>query len=143
MFMYEKECLHCHKLFGVKWRYLLKKTKYKIGFSRKGKLTGIDNPNWIEDRSKIKTYDDRRDDSNYKIWRKEVYTRDNFRCKINNKDCDGRIEAHHILDYDNYVELRYKTNNGITLCHTHHPRGRVKEKRMIPIFQELLLVSKI
>ena len=33
-------------------------------------------------------------------------------------------------------------NNGITLCHAHHPRVRAEEKRLISKFQKLVSVSK-
>ena len=60
---------------------------------------------------------------------------------MQNIDCNGRIEAHHILPWRNFVELRYDVNNGITLCLAHHPRARAEEKRLIPTFQELVSVS--
>lgn len=78
----------------------------------------------------------------YKAWRTEVFSRDNFKCKLLNNECSGKLEAHHLFNWVDYPELRYIINNGITLCHFHHPLGRKKEKQMIPIFQELLLVSE-
>ena len=69
---------------------------------------------------------------------KAVKKRDNWTCRITDVNCGGRLEAHHILDWQNYPELRYQPNNGITLCVAHHPRGRAKEKLMSPYFMELL-----
>ena len=83
-----------------------------------------------------------RNDSAYSEWRRQVWLRDNFKWKIANPDCKGKIEAHHILGWSLYPELRYQINNGITLCHAHHPRVRAEEKRLAPIFQELVSVSK-
>ena len=100
--------------------------------------------NWIEDRSLLKRYgDDNKDRRSYAYtnWRTQVWLRDKFKCRIANRDCDGRIEAHHILSYKGHPELRYEINNGITLCHAHHPRRRAEEKRLIPIFKELVSVS--
>ena len=97
--------------------------------------------NWIKDRSKVKTYHNRREDSLYKQWRIEVYSRDSYKCKIANQDCNGRLEAHHILSFTSYPELRYSINNGITLCHAHHPRKRVDEQRLIPFFQSMVEVK--
>ena len=74
------------------------------------------------------------DDPQYKIFRMNVLKRDNFKCKIGNKDCIGRIEAHHILIWSEYPELRYEINNGITLCHAHHPKKRAEEKQLVPYF---------
>jgi hypothetical protein len=99
--------------------------------------SGPNHPMWIADRSKLAPKQDR-NDSRYKAWRKEVWLRDNFKCKIANPDCAGRIEAHHILGWTPYPELRYEPNNGITLCHFHHPRKRSEEVRLSPYFQSLV-----
>jgi len=79
--------------------------------------------------------------SKYKHWMKAVKIRDDWKCKIANKSCSGRIEAHHIFPWREYLELRYEINNGITLCRVHHPRGRTKEKRLSLYFQEIVSVS--
>ena len=98
--------------------------------------------NWryIEDRSLLKKTD-RRNDSAYKEWRMNVYKRDIFKCKISNEDCNGRIEAHHILGWTPYPELRYDINNGITLCHHHHPRKRIDEKEKVNLFKQLITLE--
>lgn len=31
----------------------------------------------------------------------------------------GKVVAHHILPWKDYIELRHEVNNGITLCHYH------------------------
>lgn len=56
--------------------------------------------------------------SQYITWRKQVFGRDFFRCKIcrSNKD----IQAHHIESYKDYPELRYNHTNGITMCRKCH-----------------------
>lgn len=107
--------------------------------------TGIRSPRWVKDRSKLKKYNDSnldRRSSAYRYWRQQVWLRDNFKCKLANPNCSGRLEAHHILGYTDHPELRYDVNNGITLCHAHHPRKRAEEKRLIPYFTELVSVSK-
>lgn len=103
--------------------------------------TGELSPKYIKDRTKLKRSGDANKDrrsSVYVTWRAVVWKRDNWRCKIANKDCKGRLEAHHILSYTNYPELRYDINNGITLCHFHHPRKRAEEERLSPYFKELI-----
>lgn len=50
----------------------------------------------------------------------------------------GRLEAHHILRWVDFPKLRYEVNNGITLCHYHHPRKRVDEKSSINTFRKLI-----
>ena len=96
---------------------------------------------WIEDRSLVKVGERSLHDPLQKQWRKQVKDRDNWSCRITDINCGGRLEAHHILSWRDFPELRYVINNGITLCHAHHPRKRAEEKRLIPTFQELVSVS--
>lgn len=127
-------------------------TKQKISIAMQGNKNGIGNkshsnllgeksPHWIKDRTQIKRQTER-NNPNDKKWKYDVYKRDKWRCKLANKDCKGRLEAHHILSWKDYPELRYVVNNGITLCRAHHPRKRAEEKRLIPVFMELVSVSK-
>lgn len=104
-------------------------------------IKGEGHPRWIKDRTKLAKRQERNDMA-YIEWRKQVWLRDNFKCKIANPDCEGRIEVHHILGWAQFPELRYQLNNGITLCHAHHPRKRAEEKRLSPYFQSLVSVSK-
>lgn len=117
-----------------------------ISESKKGiprpDLKGENNHMWIKDRNKLKIDREKAYDTKYKYWMLEVKKRDNWKCKLLNKECFGKLEAHHILSWKEYQELRYDINNGITLCHAHHPRKRAEEKRLIPIFQELVSVLK-
>ncbi len=118
----------------------------RLGFRHseetKNNMRGEKSVHWIKDRTKLKRHN-RRNDMAYKDWRKQVWLRDNFKCKIANPDCAGRIEAHHILSWREYPELHYQLNNGITLCHAHHPRKRAEEKRLQSAFQALVSVSKV
>jgi hypothetical protein len=116
--------------------------KERMSKSHKGKHTGIKSNWWIKDRTKLKKSENKMNDYAYKIWVKEVRTRDKNECRLLNNECKGRLETHHIFSWKEYPNLRYLLTNGITLCAFHHPRGIEKEKRMIPIFQELLSVSK-
>ena len=97
---------------------------------------------WISDRTQLSKVGEERNSSAYQEWSRSVKIRDNKKCKISNKDCDGRLESHHILSWKDYPELRYEVNNGITLCHYHHPRKRDEEKRLSPYFQELVIALK-
>ena len=151
-------------------RYFLEHPEVKQGLSEKRRKTALDNnfgkwmvgkkhsletrkkmskdrqgensPCWIKDRTKLKKQD-RRNDSAYKEWRRQVWLRDNFKCKIANPDCKGRLEAHHILAYAKYPELRYDINNGITLCHFHHPRKREDENKLSPYFKQLVAENEV
>ena len=79
----------------------------------------------------------------YKEWRTSVFSRDNWKCKIADSNCKGQLQAHHILPWCDYPELRYEINNGITLCQAHHPRKRAEVKRLSPYFQDLVSVSNV
>ena len=104
---------------------------------------GEKNKKWISDRTQLKRTSSQgeRRTSIYLDWRKRVLERDGFRCKMSNNDCSGKIVAHHILAWRDFVELRYEINNGITLCHFHHPRKRIDEAKLSPFFQELLVAE--
>src|SRR3990167_6638089 len=96
-------------------------------------------PAWIVDRTKVRTRG-HPFHVEYTSWRKSVFERDGFKCRMGNGDCESYVEAHHILVWRDYPELRYELNNGITLCRAHHPRKRAEEKLMIPDFQRLVSV---
>jgi hypothetical protein len=106
----------------------------------KGIKTGKHSWNYIKDRTLVKTTDREHKNPRYVEWKKEVHTRDKGKCRISNKDCSGRIEAHHILPWSNFPELRYEVNNGISLCKKHHPRKRKDEKRLIHYFKSLIKI---
>lgn len=105
---------------------------------------GDKNGNWISDRKQLKKNNtpDRRLDYAMVEWRNQIYKRDMWKCKINNKNCSGHIEAHHILPWVDYPELRYDTNNGITLCHAHHPRKQKEVAQLSPYFYQLIGINK-
>lgn len=99
---------------------------------------GEKHQNWISDRTKLKISEKKHLDVKYMYWMRTVKNRDGWKCKILNSDCKGRLEAHHILNWVDYPELRYELNNGITLCVAHHPRKRAEEKKLSPYFMELI-----
>lgn len=104
--------------------------------SKRGELSH----HWIKDRSIVlrERRKDERGDNAYREWRRQVWLRDNFKCKIANSECEGRIEAHHILGWTEHPSLRYEVNNGITLCHFHHPRVKTEVIRLVPFYQSLI-----
>ena len=81
------------------------------------KLRGEKSPLWKGGITK-RTLSDRK----YKEWRMAVFMRDNFTCQfcgVRNHIGLGEsvyLEAHHIKSWAKYPKLRYKIENGITLC---------------------------
>ena len=63
----------------------------------------------------------------YKEWRKAVFERDNYTCQhCLQRGC--RLNAHHIMPFARYPELRFSVNNGISLCESCHKKVHRKEK---------------
>lgn len=55
----------------------------------------------------------------FKLWREKVFKRDNYTCqKYKIKGC--RLHPHHIQNFAEYPELRFKVDNGITLSEEAH-----------------------
>lgn len=144
--METKICPSCNNEFTrPAWRkakFCSYKCKMKIPWNKGKKCPQVSKENhylWKKDRSEVKDYWTERNNPEYKQWRKEVFKQDDYKCKINNKDCLGKIVAHHILPWSRFPELRYEVNNGITLCQFHHPRKRNDEIRLVPTFNGLVL----
>jgi len=112
-------------------------TKKKMSERLKGNRNG--NGNFIKDRSLLKVDRQKMYDTKYKYWMLEVKKRDGWICKMKNLECRWKLEAHHIYNWRDFPRLRYVISNGISLCHFHHPRGKMNEDRMIPILQELII----
>ena len=55
----------------------------------------------------------------YKLWRKAVFLRDNFTCQ-KHKIRGGKLVAHHINNFSDFMELRLALDNGITLSEKAH-----------------------
>jgi len=99
-------CVNCGKYFYIT-KGNLKKRKY---CSKNCHYEYIHNH--------INRNQDWRDYPEYDIWRKLVYKRDNWKCKICNSKIN--INAHHIFEGNNFPNLRFEVYNGITLCEKHH-----------------------
>ena len=55
----------------------------------------------------------------YKLWRKAIFEKDNYTCRICFKR-GGYLEADHIKPWSLFPELRYAIDNGRTLCRKCH-----------------------
>ncbi len=130
-------CVQC----GIDF-YVVKSQSYRkcCGLNcQKKYLSGSGNYRWIKDRSLLKDDYHDRGGQLHREWSRSVKNRDGWKCKISNSDCSGKVFAHHILTWRDHEELRYEVNNGITLCHFHHPRKRNDEISLAPFFQRMVL----
>lgn len=126
---------------------MAEESKLRISTSNKGKkkpegfgqkIGGVNSYRWITDRTLLKDDSKERGGQLHREWSNTVKNRDSWTCRIADNNCDGRLEAHHILGWTKHPKLRYEVNNGITLCHFHHPRKRSDEVRLSPFFKELI-----
>jgi len=60
-----------------------------------------------------------RKSSEYKLWRKSVFERDNFTCQKYGVS-GGLLRAHHINNFADFPEIRLAIDNGITLSKIAH-----------------------
>ncbi|MCK9370942.1 HNH endonuclease [Candidatus Dojkabacteria bacterium] len=106
---------------GKKLPTFTEEHKQKIGLSNRGKvrleMRGEKHPNWKggmgterhQEMGKIE----------YKLWRSEVFERDNYTCQM----ClisGVYLNADHIKNWAEFPELRFNIDNGQTLCSDCH-----------------------
>ena len=100
--------------------------------------SGEKNPLWKNGKSKNK----KRYEWNlakYQQWRWKVYNRDKKTCQLcGEKWRKVKIKAHHIKSYLLYPRLRFKIDNGITLCEKCHEFTFGMEKQLEPYLQQLV-----
>ena len=114
--------------------------KYALGIKRSNEfrrkvskaMSGKKSHLWKHGKSK--QWKKRYKDVEYKIWREKVFKRDDFICQKCFRKRGQYITAHHIKSWANYPKLRYKLNNGMTLCEKCHSetdnyKGRNKSKK--------------
>lgn len=98
---------------GSKGKKLSDEHKRKLSEAHIGQFAKEKHPNWKGGTSSENTII--RYSLEYKLWRKSVFVRDNYTCRMCNKrGC--RLRAHHLWDFAKFPELRFAINNGITLC---------------------------
>lgn len=131
----------CFKEGNIPWNKgieLPKDMKSRISFGRRGKMIGENHPRWIQDRSLVKVGDRKLNDPMQKQWRRSVKNRDCWVCRLKDSNCNGKLEAHHILPWSEFPELRYQISNGITLCRFHHPRKKKDVEELSSYFKQLV-----
>ena len=100
--------------------YRLKQSKGKTG-SNNGMygVTGENHPQWNPDRTHEQRIKERKT-LQYSNWRKSVYEKDGYKCKICGDSTGGNLVAHHLHSYSKEPTRRYETTNGMTLCNNCH-----------------------
>lgn len=140
-----KNLVHGFKKGMIPWnkgKTFSEETRKKMSEARIGKepwnkgiewirMRGENSPVWIKDRTKLARRNGRGDTVASLTWARNVKRRDGWKCKMENDKCSGKLEAHHILPVRDYPEERYNLDNGITLCHYHHPRGEEAETQFM------------
>lgn len=76
----------------------------------------------------------------YKQWRMSVFVRDGFICQLcEKKSCrPSPIQAHHIMPYKDFPDLRLLASNGITLCKSCHLSIKNKEYEFADYFKSII-----
>lgn len=134
-----KENLSKGHVGQVAWNKGLK--GYRAGEKHDWMPEGEAHWSYIKDRTKLKKSTNGnkyRNSPAHKEWSRSVKNRDGWKCRLLNSECSGRLVSHHIIPWRESELLRYEVNNGITLCHNHHPRKKDDEKRLAPVFQEIV-----
>ncbi len=96
---------------------LFKEGKLKIWNKNKSYKKGEEHWNW---KGGITSVNRRiRSGFQWKKWREEVFSRDNYTCQIcGATNCE--LHPHHILERAKFPELQFEVYNGITLCKECH-----------------------
>lgn len=117
----EKVCAWCGKVFET-WPCTLGKVRFCSMQCRNDwqsdKMKGENHHNWKGGTAEKRSCD--MASREYKAWRKSVFERDGYTCRICGDDKGGNLNAHHIKPYRDYPELRYEVSNGVTLCEACH-----------------------
>lgn len=80
---------------------------------------GSSHHSWRPDKSPSSCANAVRRSAEYRDWRKAVYVRDEYTCRICGRR-GGHLHAHHLNSFTAFPDLRYELANGVTLCSEHH-----------------------
>lgn len=107
-------------------------TKEKIRRKLKGRFAGENHPHWgkkFPERSGPNNHNWRggtssendkiRKGASFRIWREQVFDRDDYTCQICGEK-GGILNADHIKPFSLFPELRFELSNGRTLCKKCH-----------------------
>ena len=111
-----KICLTCKKEYFRKGKFARDKSKF---CSLSCATKGANHWNWKNGKTPLNHL--LRKSKEYNEWRKAVYRRDYWTCRM----CKVKQKhpvAHHPKNFNDFPDLRYKISNGITLCRSCHKR---------------------
>lgn len=80
---------------------------------------GDKHPMWREDLTEEERQQ-RRDMHQQKLWRLQVYARDNYTCQKCGDSTGGNLNAHHIVPHSADKTVAWDLDNGITMCKPCH-----------------------
>jgi len=101
---------------GIKREKFSKETRKKMSEAHKGERSSTWRGGITPENERI------RKGIEMKLWREAVFARDNWTCQKCGKESAGDIEAHHICNFADYIELRTSIENGITFCEKCHKK---------------------
>ena len=78
----------------------------------------------------------------YRAWKKVIYQRDSYICKMRGKS-KLHVSAHHIYTWSKYPDFRYKFWNSVTLCIECHSKTFRHESEFESLFFNLLEQSLV
>jgi len=93
-------------------------TRNKWRLLRRGKQSKEKHPNWKGGITPVNNAI--RGSLEYKLWSNSVFNRDCNHCQKCKEKRISKLVSHHILNFSNYVNLRFARDNGITLCRECH-----------------------
>lgn len=119
-------------------RCIISKSLKKYHKKNPNAQSGENHPNWKGGKTAIARR--LRATNKYKEWRQSVFKRDNFtcqKCEIKSKN----IQAHHIKEMNNNLDIMHDINNGITFCIKCH-KAFHKEYGNVGLNKDMILEFK-
>lgn len=93
----------------------MKGKKHSLEARRKNRQSHLGNIPWNKGLGDITPENTRiRKSVNYKTWRKDCFTRDNYTCQVTG-EYGGNLIVHHINNFTNFPKKRFDIKNGITM----------------------------
>ncbi|MEB3215390.1 MAG: HNH endonuclease signature motif containing protein [Nostocales cyanobacterium 94392] len=134
-----RSCIRKGKPSPMKGKKVTPETRLKQRLAKLG-IRGEKHWNWRGGNGKTERKIEMARDE-YKQWRKAVFERDNYRCL----DCGERggfLNADHIYPWALYPRLRYKIENGRTLCRSCHEKTNTWGARVRKIAPDLRITER-